>query len=629
MKKFFLVLVLTIVILIVIGISGFAQIPKSFKYQAIARGSDGTSIVNQDIGIRLSILSGSTEGDVVYSETHTPTSNNFGLITLEIGNGTSESGNISAIDWKTETFFLQIEIDVNGGNDYMLMGTSQMLSVPYALQAEQAEEADYAATALVAAEALTALNATGVTLTSPNGTKYQLTVDDDGSISAVEGENAITEDQAVQIISQALSGETGGMEQQIAALLEAMQTTPDLSRKRDGSNACDFEKDTTIALEADDENLSVEYKYKFTYGINCNQLSIPTDLFFNFTGNVLVEGTNTDFENAVEGEWIVTEILPASDNYVINGFSGRMGSFSFNLLNCTVSYSLDQIFTEVNVEKETGNIVSGTGTVTIEGTTDKGKTFSFTACITFNSDQTATISIGDQEFTVELNTSEIYNAITGTEAAEVIASYLATDQGGTSSQLTAFNNLMQSAPSFSKRTSVCDFQKDTTVESSYSGALIEYDYSYNYVYGFNCNYYGIPENLSFDFSGALQYSGTKITFTDELTGQWIITGIYPTSENYIVNGTIERSGSNTIKILTTSVTTITSSEQVYKNININKETGEIVSGSGAITLSGQTNSGDSFSFSASVTFPGDGTAIISLQDNSFEVDLENGDVNQL
>ena len=115
-----------------------AQAPQAFKYQAVARDNSGNTIANQSIGFRISILQNSPSGTAVYTETHTIASNDFGLVNMEIGTGTIVSGVFSTINWGTASYFVKVEMDVAGGANYLLMGTSQLLSVPYALHAETA-----------------------------------------------------------------------------------------------------------------------------------------------------------------------------------------------------------------------------------------------------------------------------------------------------------------------------------------------------------------------------------------------------------------------------------------------------------------------------------------------------------
>ena len=134
MKKISLLL-LTIVTFTVTAI--FAQSPQSFKYQAVARNSTGDILANQNISVRISIRETSPGGTVVYEEEHVSfTTNEFGLVNLEIGTGSWISGNFSLIDWGSNSHFIEIEMDENGGTAYSVMGTAQLLSVPYALHAE-------------------------------------------------------------------------------------------------------------------------------------------------------------------------------------------------------------------------------------------------------------------------------------------------------------------------------------------------------------------------------------------------------------------------------------------------------------------------------------------------------------
>ncbi|MEA3444045.1 MAG: FISUMP domain-containing protein [Bacteroidota bacterium] len=114
----------------------YSQLPQAFKYQAIARDENDELIINQTVKIKLKILQSSTSGTIIFSEIHNILTNNFGLIDLEIGTGSIESGNFSAIDWSASAFFLRAEMDVTGGTNFSHMGTRQLLSVTYALYAE-------------------------------------------------------------------------------------------------------------------------------------------------------------------------------------------------------------------------------------------------------------------------------------------------------------------------------------------------------------------------------------------------------------------------------------------------------------------------------------------------------------
>lgn len=108
-----------------------AQVPQKMSYQAVIRNSSDQLITNQTIGMKISILQGSETGTVVYTETQTPTTNTNGLISIEIGDGTG----FSSIDWSASNYYIKTETDPAGGTSYSIIGTSQLLSVPYALYA--------------------------------------------------------------------------------------------------------------------------------------------------------------------------------------------------------------------------------------------------------------------------------------------------------------------------------------------------------------------------------------------------------------------------------------------------------------------------------------------------------------
>jgi hypothetical protein len=123
----------------------FAQVPQTMSYQCVVRNSSGVLVTNQSVSVRISILQGSANGTVVYQEIYNPRpqTNANGLINLEIGGGSVITGSFSAINWAAGPFFLKSETDPSGGTNYTISGTSQLLSVPYAMFSETAHTADY------------------------------------------------------------------------------------------------------------------------------------------------------------------------------------------------------------------------------------------------------------------------------------------------------------------------------------------------------------------------------------------------------------------------------------------------------------------------------------------------------
>ena len=129
----------TFIAVLLMTASTFAQTPEKMSYQAVVRDSGDNLVSSQPVGMRISILQTTATGTAVYVETQTPTTNVNGLVTLEIGTGTVVSGDFTTIDWSTDSYFIKTETDPTGGSGYTITGTSQLLSVPYALHAKTAE----------------------------------------------------------------------------------------------------------------------------------------------------------------------------------------------------------------------------------------------------------------------------------------------------------------------------------------------------------------------------------------------------------------------------------------------------------------------------------------------------------
>jgi hypothetical protein len=121
----------------------FSQAPNSFKYQSMIRKIDGSALANQTVNVKISILKGNTSGESVYSESNSVSSNAFGVVSFNIGEGSNQSGSISNIDWSSDSYFVKIEMDETGGNNYALSSISQLLSVPYALNANSVNSIDW------------------------------------------------------------------------------------------------------------------------------------------------------------------------------------------------------------------------------------------------------------------------------------------------------------------------------------------------------------------------------------------------------------------------------------------------------------------------------------------------------
>ena len=130
MKKFYAIICLAIAALTQLQ----AQAPQGFNYQATVRNSSGDLIVNTNVYFKFNVIQGSNTAVPIFTETHYVPTDDLGQVNLIIGQGTANTGIFSELDWSLGSYYLGIEL--NTGNGYVAMGTTQLLSVPYALYAE-------------------------------------------------------------------------------------------------------------------------------------------------------------------------------------------------------------------------------------------------------------------------------------------------------------------------------------------------------------------------------------------------------------------------------------------------------------------------------------------------------------
>lgn len=129
----------TLFLFVTVTFKVFAQAPEKMSYQAIIRAQDNSLVTNSNISLRVIVHQGSAAGTASYQETHSVTTNNNGLVSLEIGTGKIITGNFSAIAWDKGPYFIETQVDAKGGTNYNITGVTQLLSVPYALHAKTAD----------------------------------------------------------------------------------------------------------------------------------------------------------------------------------------------------------------------------------------------------------------------------------------------------------------------------------------------------------------------------------------------------------------------------------------------------------------------------------------------------------
>lgn len=282
MKK--LNLILTAMILFV-STSVFAQSDK-FNYQAAIRDASGEIMQNESVTIAFSIKSGSASGTEVYAETHSATTNDQGLVNLAIGSGTATSGTFSAIDWSTNSHFLNLKID---GTD---MGTSEFNSVPYANYAQ---------------EAMNTTNAVNSTY----------------SDTAFYGINNFTIDST--LIMGNSNGQINSLKTSADGKLHILpngSSIPSVTFDDDGVNG------VGLGTENPTEKLEVVGNVKLTGEINKETTGTANLLPVAFGGIELIGTTVSVFPNKSTENWTVTrvsagiyEITITGENYYVNNYT--------------------------------------------------------------------------------------------------------------------------------------------------------------------------------------------------------------------------------------------------------------------------------------------------------------------
>ncbi|WP_298509037.1 tail fiber domain-containing protein [uncultured Kordia sp.] len=171
MKKILLILI------VLIPIISFSQTPQGFNYQSLVRDDSGNVITDTTVGVQFELHQTSATGTVVYTETHVVTTNAYGVFAAIVGQGTT-SDDFTAIDWSSHSYFIEISVDVTGGTAYTSVGTSQLMSTPYALMAKNVENGDD-----LGNHTVTENLKIGGNYISNDGDDEGLTIDEDGRIA--------------------------------------------------------------------------------------------------------------------------------------------------------------------------------------------------------------------------------------------------------------------------------------------------------------------------------------------------------------------------------------------------------------------------------------------------------------
>jgi hypothetical protein len=205
----------TLLLLLLATVSILAQSPEKMSYQAVLRDASNTLLTNQEVGMQISILQTTITGTAVYIETQTATTNINGLVSIAIGSGTS-SDTFSAIDWSAGPYFIKTATDPSGGSSYTITGTSQIMSVPFALYAKTSGSSEANATNISSNTTDITTNTTAITANTAKVGYTEALVSGNTAVVGNSAKVGITTDQASEITTN--TAKTGVTSDQSTAI---------------------------------------------------------------------------------------------------------------------------------------------------------------------------------------------------------------------------------------------------------------------------------------------------------------------------------------------------------------------------------------------------------------------------
>ena len=347
MKKFS-----PLVMFLICSYVAFAQTPEKMSYQAIVRDANNTLLVDKLVGIQVSILQNSETGSEVYIETHSVVTNMNGLVALEIGTGVT-SYDFSSIDWSNGPYFVKVETDPNGADNYSISGVSQLMSVPFALYAKASgngittSQADAIVTntaktgitsdqadAIVANTAKTGITSDQSDAIVANTTKTGITSDQADAIVANTAKTGITSDQADAIVAN--TTKTGITSDQADAIVANTAKTGITSDQSDAIVAntakTGITSDQSDAIVANTAKTGITSDQSDAIVANTAKTSITTDqtdaIVVNTAKISLPSGGNEgDILKIINGEYVWV----GETTYQLNTFYSELGGYVIDI----------------------------------------------------------------------------------------------------------------------------------------------------------------------------------------------------------------------------------------------------------------------------------------------------------
>ena len=296
MRKF-----LPLLLILIGSYVAFAQTPEKMSYQAIVRDANNTLLVDKLVGIQVSILQNSETGSEVYIETHSVVTNMNGLFALEIGTGVT-SYDFSSIDWTNGPYFVKVETDPNGADNYSISGVSQLMSVPFALYAKASGNGitTSQADAIVTNTAKTGITSDQSDAIVANTAKTGITSDQSDAIVANTAKTGITSDQSDAIVAN--TAKTGITSDQSDAIVANTAKTGITSDQSD-------------AIVANTAKTSITTDQTDAIVVNTAKISLPSG------------GNEGDILKIINGEYVWV----GETTYQLNTFYSELGGYVIDI----------------------------------------------------------------------------------------------------------------------------------------------------------------------------------------------------------------------------------------------------------------------------------------------------------
>lgn len=296
--------------------SALAQAPNKMSYQAVVRNTAGVLVANTNVGIQISILQTTATGTAVYIERHTTPTNTNGLASIEIGGGTLQSGNFTTINWANGPYFIKTETDPTGGTTYSISGTSQMLSVPYALFA--ANSWGLNGNAATATSFIGTINDSDIVFKRNNVIAGKIGLDDNTSYGLASLPVNTTGDNSTAIGKNALFSNTTGSDNTAIGYNTLFFTTTGLSNTAvgrgtlfsniSGNNNTAIGRSTLSNLTTGSNNTAVgrETLSDVTTGVNNTAIGFDAEVAVPTNNNQVRIGNTAVALASVQVAWTIT-----------------------------------------------------------------------------------------------------------------------------------------------------------------------------------------------------------------------------------------------------------------------------------------------------------------------------------